>query len=111
MRFRAVSLGSLLLACVLAAARPAGAAEPPPAEETADAKTLEARRHFKNGVKLYQDANYAGALAESRRLRGYDAVHLAAALRAQDPDLVLVAGDRALLDAAAAEGLATASLC
>jgi predicted nucleic acid-binding protein len=52
----------------------------------------------------------AGALAESRQLRGYDAVHLAAALRAQNADLVLVAGDRALLDAAAAEGLATAPL-
>jgi hypothetical protein len=29
-----------------------------------DAKTLEARRHFKAGVKLYQDGTYAAALAE-----------------------------------------------
>jgi uncharacterized protein len=55
-------------------------------------------------------ALHAGAVAESQRLRGYDAVHLAAAMRVQDADLVLVAGDRALLDAATAEGLATAPL-
>lgn len=39
-------------------AAPAGAAAP------ADARTEEARRHFKNGVKLFQDGHYAGALAE-----------------------------------------------
>ena len=33
------------------------------AEATAEA-TAEARRHFKLGIKLYQDANYPGALAE-----------------------------------------------
>ena len=38
---------------------------------------------------------------------GYHAVHLAAAVRVHDEDLVLVAGDFALLDAATAEGLAT----
>jgi uncharacterized protein len=52
----------------------------------------------------------AGTLAETRGLRGYDAVHLAAAVRVRDEDLVLVAGDRALLDAATAEGLATATV-
>jgi len=31
---------------------------------TPDAATLEARRHFKTGTKLYRDGNYAGALAE-----------------------------------------------
>lgn len=29
-----------------------------------DDGTVSARRHFKNGIKLYQDANYRGALAE-----------------------------------------------
>jgi hypothetical protein len=32
--------------------------------EAPDATTLEARRHFKAGTKLYRDGNYAGALAE-----------------------------------------------
>jgi uncharacterized protein len=52
----------------------------------------------------------AGELAEVRQLRGYDAVHLAAADRVRDPSVVLVAGDGALLDAATAEGLAVAEL-
>jgi predicted nucleic acid-binding protein len=52
----------------------------------------------------------AGALAEAHGLRGYDAVHLAAASRVRDPSLVVVAGDRALLDAASSEGMAIAAL-
>ncbi len=55
-------------------------------------------------------ARRAGHLAELHGLRGYDAVHLAAADRVRDPDLVVVAGDRELLTAAAAEGMATSSL-
>ena len=55
-------------------------------------------------------ARRAGHLAEIHGLRGYDAVHLAAAERVRDPELVVVAGDRALLKAAAAEGMATSSL-
>lgn len=51
----------------------------------------------------------AGDLAREHALRGYDAVHLASALLIGDPDVVLVAGDGALLTAAGAEGLATAS--
>jgi predicted nucleic acid-binding protein len=54
-------------------------------------------------------ARYAGELAESLRLRGYDAVHLAAALWLDEPDLVLVAGDSDLLTAASNAGLATAA--
>lgn len=42
----------------------------------------------------------AGELAERHGLRGYDAVHLAAALRIDSPDLVLVTWDAALADAA-----------
>ena len=49
----------------------------------------------------------AGELAHQHSLRAYDAVHLAAALKVGDPDLVLVAGDGALLTAATVEGLAT----
>lgn len=52
----------------------------------------------------------AGDLAEQHALRGYDAVHLAAAHRLHDGELVVVAGDRPLLAAAAADGLATASI-
>jgi len=55
-------------------------------------------------------ARRAGHLAELHGLRGYDAVHLAAADRVRDPDLVVVAGDGVLLTAAAAEGIATSSL-
>ncbi|MGH9039420.1 MAG: type II toxin-antitoxin system VapC family toxin [Acidimicrobiia bacterium] len=51
-------------------------------------------------------AERAGDLAESLGLRGYDAVHLAAAETVADRDLVLVAGDGPLCDAARALGLA-----
>lgn len=50
----------------------------------------------------------AGHLAEARGLRAYDAVHLAAASRVADVDLVVVSGDRALLTAATALGMSTA---
>jgi uncharacterized protein len=55
-------------------------------------------------------ARRAGELAEIRQLRGSDAVHLAAADRVQDPDVVVVAGDGALLRAATAEGMTVAEL-
>lgn len=50
----------------------------------------------------------AGDLAEAQGLRAYDAVHLAAVHRVADVDLVVVAGDRALLSAAEALGVAIA---
>lgn len=49
----------------------------------------------------------AGDLAERHALRAYDAVHLGAALTVSDERFVFVTGDRALLSAASAEGLAT----
>jgi len=52
----------------------------------------------------------AGELAETLALRGYDAVHLTAARRISDDDLVVVAGDRALLTAAKALGLKVAAI-
>jgi len=55
-------------------------------------------------------ARHAGQVAEAHGLRGYDAVHLAAADRVSDPDLVVVAGDDALLTAATAEGMAIAAV-
>jgi predicted nucleic acid-binding protein len=55
-------------------------------------------------------AHRAGDLAEAYRLRGYDAVHLAAAERLRDPSVVLVAGDAALLEAGTAAGIAIARL-
>lgn len=50
----------------------------------------------------------AGELAQSFELRGYDAVHLAAALAVNDDDLVLVTGDHDLAAAAQALGIAVA---
>jgi hypothetical protein len=50
----------LLLA---APARAQAPADPKP-EGAPDPSTLEARRHFKAGTKLYRDGNYGGALAE-----------------------------------------------
>ncbi len=54
-------------------------------------------------------AREAGELAEAHGLRGYD-IHLAAAHRVSDPDLVVVAGDRPLLAAATTDGLMTAPI-
>jgi hypothetical protein len=48
----------------------------------------------------------AGNLAEAHNLRGYDAVHLAGAEALLDDELVFVAGDGPLCDAAAAVGIA-----
>jgi predicted nucleic acid-binding protein len=55
-------------------------------------------------------ARSAGDFAEAHGLRGYDAVHLAAANRVRDPDLVVVAGDVALLEAATSEGMTIAEV-
>lgn len=52
----------------------------------------------------------AGDLAEAQGLRAYDAVHLAAAHRVADLDLVVVAGDGALLAAAEALGMSIAAI-
>jgi predicted nucleic acid-binding protein len=52
----------------------------------------------------------AGDLAEAQALRAYDAVHLAAADEAGDSDLVVVAGDQALLAAARSIGLAVTDI-
>ena len=51
-------------------------------------------------------AQEAGALAEAHGLRGYDAVHLAAAEAVRDDDLVVVTGDSNLAAAATTFGLA-----
>lgn len=47
-------------------------------------------------------------LAEDQGLRGYDAVHLAAALAVADADTVFLSGDWGLLAAAVRVGLAVA---
>lgn len=57
-----------------------------------------------------QLARRAGQLAEAHGLRGYDSVHLAAADRVRDSDLVVVAGDGALLAAARTEGMSIAAM-
>jgi predicted nucleic acid-binding protein len=50
----------------------------------------------------------AGQLAQDHALRGYDAVHLAAARSVADEDLVLITGDRELAAAALDLGLGVA---
>lgn len=62
-------------------------------------------------IELTADvARAAGDLAEHQSLRGYDAVHLAAALSIQDAALVVVSADRALSEAAANKHLNVAQL-
>lgn len=51
----------------------------------------------------------AGELSQVHGLRGYDAVHLAAALAAADGDLVVVTGDESLAGAATALGLSVSN--
>jgi uncharacterized protein len=53
-------------------------------------------------------ARTAGELAQQYGLRGYDAVHLAAALAVADDDVVFVTGDAELAAAALRTGLAVA---
>jgi len=53
-------------------------------------------------------ARHAGDLARAHQLRGYDAVHLAAAMAALDAELVLVTGDNDLAGAARSLGLPVA---
>lgn len=53
-------------------------------------------------------ARNAGDLAQAHQLRGYDAVHLAAAMAAFDAELVLVTGDNDLAGAARSLGLPVA---
>jgi predicted nucleic acid-binding protein len=52
----------------------------------------------------------AGDLAADQRLRGYDAIHLASALRAGAADLVFTTWDRSLAAAAKRVGIAVALL-
>jgi predicted nucleic acid-binding protein len=49
-------------------------------------------------------ARHAGELAQRHALRGFDAIHLAAALSAHSDRLVVVTWDRGLADAANAAG-------
>lgn len=72
---------------------------------------LDARCEELDIVEIDDDlARHAGFLAELHSLGGYDAVHLAAADRIRDPDLVFVAGDGALLAAATAAGMTIAGV-
>lgn len=60
-------------------------------------------------VEVAEDlAVVAGHLAQAHGLRGYDAVHLAAANAVADHDLVLITGDADLAAAAQAVGLSVA---
>jgi predicted nucleic acid-binding protein len=77
----------------------------------ASVRGLETRYEQLDVVEIDEQLTWrAGDLAEKHGLRGYDAVHLAAADRVRDPAVVLVAGDGALLHAATAEGLAIATV-
>jgi len=60
-------------------------------------------------VEVTQEiAQRAAALAETRALRGFDALHLASALAIADDEFVLATWDEDLALAALAEGLAVA---
>jgi predicted nucleic acid-binding protein len=64
-----------------------------------------------DAVDIDEDlARRAGDLAEVHVLRAYDAVHLAAADRILDTDVVVVTGDRALVRAAVQMGMAVAAV-
>lgn len=52
----------------------------------------------------------ASAVAQRTGLRGYDAVHCAAALQLLDEDVVAASGDRKLLEVWSGLGLATYGL-
>jgi hypothetical protein len=58
------SLASLVLGASLAHAQAVPPPSPPAPPDVPDSSTIEARRHFKSGTKLYRDGNYGGALAE-----------------------------------------------
>ena len=67
MRVSAALFAFLLCGLAPGVALGQAAAEAPKPAEPAPAApdpTQQARRHFRNGVKLYQDTNFAGALAE-----------------------------------------------
>jgi hypothetical protein len=64
---RSATLALLMIARPAFAQAPSPATPPAPAaanKNPSDERTELARRHFKNGVKLFQDKNYQGALAE-----------------------------------------------
>lgn len=61
---KAVTLLACRAALVLVAAVGTAHAQPGPAPGGDDPKTVEARSHFQNGVKLYSAKNWQGALAE-----------------------------------------------
>lgn len=74
---------------------------------------------MRQNSELWQEFDVIGAydhvveraadLAHQLGLRGYDAVHTASADQITDRDLVVASGERKLLDACAALGLATAN--
>ncbi|MCC6214151.1 MAG: PEGA domain-containing protein [Polyangiaceae bacterium] len=65
---RSLASGSLVVALAVTAAPVVAQPAPPPSQPATPASTepaqARAKRHFKSGVKLFQDGNFAGALAE-----------------------------------------------
>jgi predicted nucleic acid-binding protein len=79
------------------------------AQMVAATAELEDLTHQSDALEITDElARNAGRLAQHHDLRGYDAVHLAAALAIADLDVVMVTGDTDLAAAARASGLATA---
>ncbi|MEP7049658.1 MAG: PEGA domain-containing protein [Pseudomonadota bacterium] len=68
MRVRAASASCIVCLIFVAnvgrAVQPDASAVPEPTTAPSPDATAEARRHFKLGIRLYQDTNYPGALAE-----------------------------------------------
>jgi predicted nucleic acid-binding protein len=74
-------------------------------------QSLNARFDVLDAVEVTEGiVHLAGDLCEKHRLRGYDAVHLASALRVQAPDLVLTTWDADLAKAGRASGLDVAGI-
>jgi hypothetical protein len=82
-----------------------------PSQHRATVRQLEERYEELDRIEVDDGlVRRAGELAEACALRGYDAVHLAAAERLHDAETVLVAGDRDLCEAARSLGLAVSEL-
>lgn len=80
-----------------------------PAQHAAAIVELDSTVAEVDHIELTADlATSAGALAHTHGLRGYDAVHLAAAIAVADTDFIVVTGDANLAAAATSVGIPVA---
>jgi hypothetical protein len=82
-----------------------------PAQHSAARQLLERRiEELDLSIPTRPIVDSAAQLALDHALRGYDALHAATALALDSPDLVVITGDKALLDALSALGLSTGDI-